>query len=170
MHIDDLMAMIDADVGVPLRRDHVEWESSRTQALHQKYRKILYYEKVELDRMKAAIDPLRKLKRDYYSGKSEKPSPLKPDTKLKITTEETTASKRVIKDELSFWVDCDPDVIAARDLVSQQAEKVELIKDTLDDIRKRSFSLSTILNSQRFKHGLENLGQVIDMSDPDYER
>lgn len=167
MHIDELMAMIEEDVGKPLRRDLVEWESSRTQMLHQKYRKLLYIEKVELERMKLALDPLRKLKRDYYSGKSERPSPLKPDTKLKITTEDSSATKKVIKDELSFWVDCDEDVVQARELISQQAEKVEYLRDTLDDIRKRSFSLSTILNSQRFKHGLENLGQVIDMDDPD---
>ena len=169
MNIDELMAMVDEDIGKPLRRDMIEWEASRNQALHQKYRKILYHEKIELDRMKAGIDPLRKAKRDFYSGKSEKPSALLPDKKLKITTEETTATKRVIKDELMFWVDADPDVLAARELVSSQAEKVEFLKDTLDNIRNRTFSQNIIIKSQMFKHGLENLGQVIDMADPDYD-
>lgn len=163
MNIEDLMAMVDEDIGKPLRRDLVDWEASRTQSLHQKYRKILYAERVELNRMQSGIDPLRKQKRiEYLEGDS----PLRLDPKKKITTEEKTASKKVIKDEVMFWIDADPDVMKARELVSLQAEKVEYLKDVLDDIRKRSFHLGIILNTQRFKHGLENLGQVIEMDDP----
>jgi len=165
------MEMVEADIGKPLRRDAIEWEASRNQALHQKYRKILYHEKIELDRMKAAIDPLRKAKREFYDGKTEKPSPLLLEKEKKniVSSESKGKNDRVIKTELMFWVDNDPDVIAALELVSKQAEKVEYLKDTLDDIRRRTFSQGIILNSQKFKHGLDSLGQVIDMRDPDWE-
>lgn len=161
MDINDLMAEIDADVGQPLRRDLVDWESSRSQSLHQKYRKILFYEKTELDRMRNGVKPLIRLKTEYYTGKAspeiykEKPF----DFRL-----------RTIKSEIDLYLDSDSELIEAFNFISLQAEKVELIKDTLDDIRKRSFNLSTILNSQRFKHGLDNLGQMIEITDPAYEK
>lgn len=171
MDIDTLMSMVEEDIGKPLRRDMIEWEASRNQALHQKYRKILYQEKLELDRMKASIEPLRRAKREYYLAVDEKPTfPLRLDTKVKVQTEETEGKKRVIKDEVMYYVDTDPDIIRAKELLSMQAEKIEYLKDILDDIRRRSYSQSIILNTQRFKHGLENLGQVIDMSDPDWDQ
>ena len=170
MNIDKLMEMVDEDIGKPLRRDMIEWEASRNQALHQKYRKILYHEKVDLDRMKASIEPLRRAKREYYLAVDAKPTfALKLDTKVKVQTEETEGKKRVIKDEVMYYVDTDPDIVRAKELLSLQAEKIEFLKDTLDDIRRRSFSQSIIINTQRFKHCLENLGQVIEITDPEYE-
>jgi hypothetical protein len=168
MHIDDLMAMVEDDIGKPLRRDLVDWEASRNQSLHQKYRKILYLEKVELDRMKLALEPLRKAKREYYSGKTtDEVFPLVLEKKKKTVS---TDNPKILKDELSLYIDADPDVIQAREYISQQAEKVEYIKDTLDTIRNRSFALSNIVNFLRFKHGLDNLGQVLEIQDPDYEK
>jgi hypothetical protein len=160
MNIDDLMAMVDADLGKPLRRDHIEWEASRNQSLHQKYRKLLYHEKLDLDSMKAKIKSLVLYKTEYYLGKA-------PDHVYKARPFDLKI--KPIKSELGPYLDADPELMEAYGLISAQAEKVELIKDTLDDIRRRTFSQGIILNSQRFKHGLENLGQVLDMSDPDWE-
>jgi hypothetical protein len=167
MHIDDLMEMVDTDLAGGIRRDLVDWEASRTQALHQKYRKILYHEKVELDRMKLHLEPLRKKKREYYDGKGDVVFPIVLNKRNKTIT---TDKDRVLKDELSHYVDADPEVVEAKALISQQAEKVEYLKDTLDTIRQRSFMLSNIINFMKFKHGLDSLGQIMELEDPTYEK
>ena len=135
MHIEDLMQMIEEDVGRPLRRDLVDWEASRNQQLHQKYRKLLYLEKVEHERIKSGIGPLLRKKREYYGGRATT-EVYKEDGAfdLKLSTKKTipTAKDRILKDELSFYVDSDEDVIAARHIIVQQAEKVEYLKDVLN--------------------------------------
>jgi len=163
LSIDELFEMVDADVGGKLRRDLTDWEASRNQSLHQKYRKILYYENIELERMKAGIAPLIRSKKEYYSGKASEevykanPFPLRLESK----------GNKVIKEDLNTYLDADPEIIAARDFIIQQAEKVAFLRDTLTDISKRSYSISNIINTQRFKAGLDKLNENIDLTDPD---
>ena len=174
IHIDDIMKMADEELGKKLRRDLVDWEAARIPNLHQKYRKLLFHEKVELERMKLALEPLLNERRIYYGGKDTpeaykaKQFDLKLDPKGTTTVTADKKKKQVIKSELSMFVDADPAVIEARELVNQQAEKVSYITDLFKNINQRSFNLSLILNTQRFKAGLDKLeGGCLDLTDPD---
>jgi ethanolamine utilization cobalamin adenosyltransferase len=174
MNIEDLMDMIAVDIGKPVRRDYTDWESSRIPALHAKYRKILYFEKLEYERMKAAMMPVLRYKKEYYGGKCEpevykkQPFNLKLEGKItKTRIKDGILIPEIIKDELGMYVEADPDVIKLKELLTAQLEKVEYLKDMLEDIRKRSFHISNIINTQRFKHGLDKQKDVIDMSEPE---
>ena len=177
MNIEDLMDMVASDVAKPIRRDMCDWEASRIPTLHDKYRKILYFEKVELERMKAGLLPLIRKKRKYYKDgpankeeeKKEGPFGERLIGKFNIGTDPTSKSKKEKQmiEVVELYVESDPDMIAARELVTKQAEKVEYLKDTLEELRKKSFHLSNIINTQRFKHGLDKMKEVIDMSEPE---
>jgi hypothetical protein len=173
MNIEDLMKMIDAEIGKAIRRDLTDWESSRIPSLHAKYRKILYYEKIELERMKTALMPVLRFKKEYYGGKCEdeiykqQPFNLKLDGKSRKTKiKDGIAIPEMIKDEIGMYVEADPDIIKLKELITAQYEKVEYLKDELEDLRKRSYSITNIIKSQQFKVGIDKLGEVIDMSDP----
>jgi hypothetical protein len=163
MHINDLMDMVEKEVGCPIQREYVDWESGRTQQLHQKYRKLLYFEKVVLNEMKSGMAPLIRDKKEYYTGKApeevykEKPFPLRLDTK----------GSRVLREELSMYLDADPEIMEAKRLINLQEEKVEYLKDTLNDIIRRSFHLSNIMKSLMFKHGLDSTNQILELDDPE---
>ena len=174
MNLEDLMDLVDEELSKPIRRDLCDWEASRIPALHAKYRKILVFEKLELERMKAGLLPLIKKKRRLYKTgaidkdeeKREGQFNERPDPKLKVPVAVNPSSKakdnRVIADELTFWVDADVDIINARELITIQNEKVEYLKDTLDELRKRSYLISNIINTQRFKAGLDKLNVNFD--------
>jgi hypothetical protein len=174
MNIDELFEMVDTDLGKPLRRDMTDWEASRLPSLLVKYRKILYYEKLELERMKSAMMPLLRFKKEYYGGKCDlevykkHPFDLKLEGKTtKIKVKDGINVPEIIKDEITMYVEADPDVIKAKELVTAQLEKVEFVKDQTNEISKRSYSISNIINTQRFKAGLDKLGDHIDLSEPE---
>ena len=176
MNIEDLFDIVDAEIGKPLRRDMTDWEASRLPAVHAKFRKILYFEKIELERMKAGLLPLLRKKRKFYkdgpADKKEEAELGRQDERLvgKVNLGKEVGGKSVkpvIIEMVDFYVESDADVIAAKDLIVQQAEKVDYLKDMLEDVRKRSFSISNIINTQRFKAGLDKLGEIIDLSEPE---
>ena len=159
MHIDDIEALVKADI-TPLRRDLTDWEASRSAPLHAKYRRLLRIERIELDRMLEVIKPLLLQKNRFYQCHEDnteylgKPFGLvlKPNSK-----------------ELIMYVEADAEVIAVKDTIIQQRHKVEYLESIVTEISKRSFYISNIINAQRFAHGLENLGQTLQLIDPDHD-
>ena len=129
-----------------LDKNNIDGESSRTPTLHDKYTRLLYYEKVELESMKLAMKVLYRKLTEYYSGKADPEEYKKKPFAIKL------------KKDIDLYIESDETYIAAQQQVILQTEKVEYLKGIVNQINSRSFHLNNMLNYQRFKHGADKLG------------
>ena len=115
-------------------------------ALHHKYFKIMTHERLLLRSLEFELKTLKLKKTEFYTqGPTEETHKL--GWKL-------PASGKVLKTEVSTYVDADPDIIELSIKIGIQNEKTELLESIIKTIGNRSYQVSAAVNWERFKAGV----------------
>lgn len=124
---------------------HISSESANIPKLHNKYFRMYMTEGLKLKKLKAEYKQLYKLKGEYYRGELDyedlkehgwEPFPLK-----------------VLKTDISSYVDADKDIINKTLKIGLQESIVEYLESIIKQINNRGFQLKTIVDWERFRTG-----------------
>ena len=121
-------------------------EALKIPQLHNVFFKILSQERLSLRRLEAEARELRRRKFEFYT---------------QGPTEEThqlgwvlPPSGKIIKSEVSSYIDSDPDITTLSLRVSLQQEKVDFLVSIISTINNRGYHLKVAVDWERFKVGL----------------
>lgn len=124
---------------------NIDAESTKISKLHAKYIEWLSNERGTLRGMQIRRNHLIKDLRDYYLG---------------LTTEEKLAemgrtpfAERVLKNEVSTFIESDQLMLDLNSRMSAQEEKVEVLIEIMKSINQRNFHLSNATNWRRLMLG-----------------
>jgi hypothetical protein len=126
-----------------IREDQLEYESSRTPSLFNKYYKQYRLVRTEIALVEKQLKVLRFKKREYYAGKAD-PSVYK----------ENPLNVRIIKSDVKHYVEGDQEIIDLETHLDLLKIKRDTIKAILDNIGTRTYHINNMLKSMYFKHGI----------------
>lgn len=119
-------------------------ESLKIPKLHSKYSTIYVSERIAL----------RKLQADYKKLKLEKEEFLINPTEDKVKLGwKIPAQGRLLKNEVTRYLDGDNELVDFELKIGIQHEKVDLLKSILDQIHTRGYLIKNILEDRRFMSG-----------------
>jgi len=137
MTIEDIMNQWTADAKIDdVDLDH---ESLNTPNLHAKYLKLLFAEKLKLRKYIIQKKTLVKVLSEYYKGDLNNPEDLE---ELKREPWQRT----VLKQDLSSYVESDPEMIKLLTKTAYQEEVVLLLEDILKSINNRGFQIKNAID------------------------
>ena len=124
----------------------LDLESLKIPQLHSKYMKIMTDENRILNRMMFTHKMLEKDKYEYYSGK--------------MCQEDLDERKwqpltlKILKGDVSKYVDGDMDVVQNLVMIGDQREKVGLLNSIIGNINNRSFQITNAIKWKQFTNGI----------------
>jgi len=124
---------------------NISGESANIPKLHNKYFKHYVDEGLRLKKMKAEYKQLVKLKGEYYRGELD-------IAELKQYGWEPISLK-ILKSDISTYVEADSDVINMSLRIGMQEEKVSYLEAIIKMVSNRGFQLKTIVDWERFRTG-----------------
>ena len=63
------------------------------------------------------------------------------------------ARGRIIKSDVDRYIEVDPDVVTASQLLQMQTEKTKFIESIISGLRERGYAIKNSLDAQRFSAG-----------------
>lgn len=139
--IEKLYEMIGEDL--PWNEIDLGKENTRTTDLFVKYIKIWSEEKIILEALQTKHHILVKEKTQYYSGTADPEVYKEKPFNLKLKTDNV----------ISKYVDSDTDVIQSNYKLEKQKNKVEVLKQVVDQINKRGFAIKASIDYHKFING-----------------
>jgi len=137
MTIDEIMDQWTADAKIDdIDLDH---ESLKTPNLHAKYLKLLFAEKLKLRKYNIQKKTLIKVLSEYYKGDLNNPEDLE---ELKREPWQRT----ILKQDLTSYVESDPEMIKLLTKTAYQEEVVLLLEDILKSINNRGFQIKNAID------------------------
>ena len=121
-------------------------ESLKIPQLHSQYMQILNGENRLLARMMYTHKMLEKDKFEYYSGKM-----CQEDLELRNWKPLTL---KIIKGDISKYIDGDSDMIQNLVMIADQREKVSLLTSIIGSINNRSFIITNAIKWKQFTNGI----------------
>jgi hypothetical protein len=119
--------------------------SSTVPVLHHKYYKIYINEKLHLHKLLSEYKQLKLAKYDFL---------LNPTLEAVQQHNWTVPARgKILRPELSTYLEGDKDLVNAELRIALQQEKVDYLKSILDSISKRTFLLRNILEDRKFQAG-----------------
>jgi len=113
--------------------------------LHQKYYRLLSHERLLHKKLEADMKRLKLDKMEFYQdGPTEEH--IAKGWKL-------PAKGRILRSDISSYIDGDSDIIAFQLKIAYQAEKVELLTDIIKTISNRGFHIKSAIDWARFQVG-----------------
>lgn len=137
MTIEEIMDQWTADAKI----DDVDLdrESLKTPNLHAKYLKLLFAEKLKLRKYNIQKKTLVKVLGEYYKGDLNNPEDLE---ELKREPWQRT----ILKQDLTSYVESDPEMIKLLTKIAYQEEVVLLLEDILKSINNRGFQIKNAID------------------------
>lgn len=123
----------------------VSQSSIEVAKLHFKYYKIYSEERMLLRKYQEDKKILTVLKIEYYRGELS-------EEELKENNWEPYR-KRLVKSEVSQYIDADSDMIKLNLKIALQQEKVDLLDSILKTVANRTFQIKNYIDHERFKVG-----------------
>lgn len=120
-------------------------ESLRVPELHHKYFKIFTQERLLLKKFEQDYKQLYKLKYEYYMG-------IMDEGELKANGWEPFALK-VLKTDLSIFMDGDQDLCNLINKIEFQKEKIALLDSIIKTVINRGFLIKNAIDFLRFTNG-----------------
>lgn len=120
-------------------------ESLRIPELHHKYYKMLVSERLTLRSYEQSYKEMYKVKYEYYMG-------LLDEDQLKERGWEPQPLK-ILKQDLSIYIDSDADLGVIKQKIAVQQEKLELLESVIKIIINRGFQIKNAIDWERFKVG-----------------
>lgn len=141
MTLDELYTEIAKDFEIDVT--DLTREAAKGSSLFVKYIRLFSDESIKAELMENKRKELIIKKRDYYSGNAPAEEyKLKPFS-LKLRTD-TAINK---------YIESDPDVIVYDQKVLIQRQRVSILKECMDTIKRRSFDIKNILDHLKFING-----------------
>lgn len=140
--LDVLKAM--ADVDLVIDKSKLESESIRTPKLHNKWLRLLFEKKEQLNSLEFEKKRVQRDQWLYFNGKAD------PE----IYKERGAFGHKVLKNDLSMFIEAD-DVTQKIDFrILRKKAELEFVQKVLEEINRRSFHISNTLKALNFIHGV----------------
>lgn len=140
MKYDDIVNEMIADSSFDLT--NLVSESAKTPYLFSKYNILYHEEKLILEKLKTELAIIKKKRTEYYLGYAS-------DEVYK----ENPFYVKIHRNDLDTYLNSDEEYYTQYLRVSKQETKIALIKEFLNDIRTRSFTIKNINDTRRFESG-----------------
>jgi hypothetical protein len=121
-------------------------ESLKIAKLHVKYYKMFSNERLVLKKMEFDHKVLYKNKCEWLNGTMDQETLKELDWKPNYL--------KIMKSELSMYVDADQDIIKSNLKLSIQQEKVSVLESIIKSIHGRSFNIRAAIDWEKFKTGV----------------
>jgi hypothetical protein len=143
MTLNDLRAELLKDMG--LDETALDSESLRIPQLHGKYLNFLFDERLLLSKYEGDLARVTRVKWEYYTGKMS-------DEELKQRGLEPFQLK-VLRQDISVYMDSDEDVIKARQRLQYQREKISLLEEVIKELNNRHWKIRNAIEWRKFTSG-----------------
>lgn len=144
MTLDQIYDMFKGDSAFD--RTELGEESLKLASLHGKYFKLYSEERLRMKKMEADYKKLYKAKFEYYTGTMSveqydyygwEPNPL-----------------RILKQDLSIYIDADEDLLEIQLKIDYQKEKVNALEGIIKHINNRGFQIKAAIDWAKFTAGV----------------
>lgn len=142
MKMEEISALWDVDQKID--RSELSMVTTDIPILHNKYYKIYMKERYTYRSLELELKQLKHAKFEFYFQGPNEDTP--KSWKL-------PAIGKVLKSDVSTYVDTDADVIAATLKLYAQGEKVDYLEAIIKMIVNRGYQVKSIIDWERFTHG-----------------
>lgn len=144
MNIQDLHTLWEADSKID--RTELGEESLRIPQLHAKYFRLYSDERRVLRQWEQSYKRLYRQKHEYYNGTLSL-------EELKENAWDPFAL-RILKSDISVYIDADEHLMKARSMIAQQQEKVEFLESIIKNLPSRGYQIKSAIDWEKFRNGL----------------
>lgn len=143
MKLDDIMEAWEHDAQI----DNTELarESLKIPLLHHKYFKMMTQESMLLKKLEYDYKVLHKLKYEYFMGTLDQET-------LKERGWEPN-QLRILKQDLSLYIDSDEDVQTCNKKIDMQREKINFLESVIKNLNNRGFLIKNAIDWHKFQAG-----------------
>lgn len=133
------------DVDSKIDRTDLSSEALKTSELHNKYYRIFTNERLLLRKLESDMKILKLDKYEFYvHGPSD-------ESRKKGWTQ--PACGRILKADVSSYMEADPDIIKLSLRIGVQHEKIDLLESIIKTIGNRNFNIRAAIDFEKFKVG-----------------
>jgi len=143
MNIDDINKLWEQDSKIDITE--LSDELIKIPSLHHKYFTILTKERLLYRKYEAEMKSLRLSKFEFFTQG--------PTKETHEKGWEVPAIGRILKSDVSNYMDADKDIIDLSLKIGIQLEKISFIEDILKSLHNRGYNLKTVLDWEKFKMG-----------------
>lgn len=140
MKFDDLASEMEADSRFDIT--NLVAESAKLPYLFNKYQQILYREKFTLEKYKIELAQIKRKRLEYYMGHAS-------DEEYR----DNPFHVKIHRSDLDTYLESDDQYSTQNLKTTLQDQKVCLIKDFLNEINRRSFTIKNINDTRRHESG-----------------
>ena len=144
MQLDDLFELWKDDSQID--RTELGEASTTIPKLHYKYYKHYAQERLTLKKLEAEYKTLHRNKWDYFQGNLS-------DEDLK-ELDWIPFQMKVLKSDLSMYIDSDKQVINHMYKIEYQKEKIDFLESVIRTINNRGFHIKNAIDWEKFKVGI----------------
>lgn len=144
MKIDDIYDEWEKDSHID--RSELGDESLKIPKLHHKYFKIFTHERLILRKYEAELKQLRLDKHEFYT--------LGPTEETHEKGWKLPPQGKILKSEVSNYIDADKDVVNLTLKIGIQQEKIELLQSIIKSLTNRGFNIKAAIDWEKFKVGI----------------
>jgi len=127
----------------------VSQASADTPKLHAKYFKILSEERLEARRLELKMKERSALLWKFYAG-----MPMDEDELDFLRLDPINKEKRVLKDQIRYYIDADKPMLKLQTMLEYQNEKVSFLEEIIKQLNNRSFQLKNVIEWKRLIIGM----------------
>jgi len=128
-----------------INRNELGEEALKISSLHQKYYKIFVHERLVQKKLETDLKRLKLEKHEFYT---QGPTPEQSEKGWKLPS-----IGRIIKSDVSTYLDADEDIINLTLKIAAQSEKVDLLESIIRTLRDRNFNIRAAIDWSRFQVG-----------------
>jgi hypothetical protein len=143
MKLEDIFAEWDKDS--QLDRTKLDIIALGLPQTHAKYIKILSHERMLLLKHEAEYKELKLAKQIFYVDG--------PDEETNAKGWGVPPKGRIVKSELTPWLEADKDIISLSLKIGLQKEKIEVLKSIVDIISRMGYQLRSAIDWAKFQNG-----------------
>lgn len=121
-------------------------EALKIPKLHHKYYLILCHEKELIRKLSYEMKKLYLEKHEFYTQG--------PSKETKDRGWEMPSIGKILRSDVSTYIDADPNIIDLKSKIEEQQEKIDLLESIIKGFVQRGYNIKTALDFQKFKMGL----------------
>ena len=133
----------DTKQDLTIEESELDRESLRTPYLYDKYLKMYQKTKLHLREVEQKYNEIRLEKHRYYSGNAD------PEVYKK-----SPFGIKVVKQDLEMYLNADPDLAKATDLVEYISAIKDFLEKTLKNIENRNWNIKNAIEWRKFLSGV----------------
>ena len=133
----------DTKQDLTIEESELDRESLRTPYLYDKYLKMYQKTKLHLREVEQKYNEIRLEKHRYYSGNAD------PEVYKK-----SPFGIKVIKQDLEMYLNADPDLAKATDLVEYVSAIKDFLEKTLKNVENRNWNIKNAIEWRKFLSGV----------------